>query len=114
MARPPVLRTKSVTTKVTEAEYARLEAHAEASGVNMSEWIRGRLLDSGSEAGAETMTLLAEVLGMRTILMNLLFSIAKGERMTPEEMQELVARADGDKHKRAAEKLASGRKSQEG
>ena len=39
-----VLRTKSVTTKVTEAEYVRLEELAQVTGVNMSEWIRGRLL----------------------------------------------------------------------
>ena len=43
MAKPPVWRSRSATTKVTEAEYARLESLAEASGVNMSEWIRSRL-----------------------------------------------------------------------
>ena len=39
-----ILRTKSVTTKVTESEYERLEELASVSGVNLSEWIRGKLL----------------------------------------------------------------------
>ncbi len=111
MSKPNISRTKSVTTKVTEAEYARLEEQAETSGVNMSEWIRGRLLDGGGRAAAAT--LLAELLALRAVLTTLLFALANGERVTPEDMRELVARADGNKHRRAAEKLAAGRKSLE-
>ena len=40
----PILRTKSIGTKVTEEEYARLEALAGTSGRNMSEWVRNVLL----------------------------------------------------------------------
>ena len=40
----PILRTKSIGTKVTEEEYARPEAQAGASGRNMSEWVRVILL----------------------------------------------------------------------
>ncbi len=79
MAKPPVLRTKSVTTKVTEAEYERLESLAEASGVNMSEWMRGRLLGrDGADRDEDTATVLGEVLALRTILINLLFSVSNG------------------------------------
>jgi len=36
----PTFRTKSITSKVTEEEYARLEELAAASGQSMSEWAR--------------------------------------------------------------------------
>ncbi len=108
MAKPPVLRTKSATTKVTEAEYARLESLAEASGVNMSEWMRGRLLGrDGVDRDKDTATVLGEVLALRTILLNLMFSLANGKPVTPDGMQELIRRADGDKMRKAMERLTA-------
>jgi mobilization protein NikA len=73
----PQLRTKFVGTKVSDAEYAALEARARASGLTLSEWVRDVLLASSPEA--ESQVVPAELLGLRTILMNLLFSIARGE-----------------------------------
>ena len=108
MAKPPMLRSKSATTKVTEAEYTRLESLAEASGVNMSEWIRSRLLDRDeAEREMGTTAVLGEVLALRTILINLLFSVTNGKPVTPDAMQELIGRADSDKLKRAMERLAT-------
>ncbi len=108
MAKPPILRTRSATTKVTEAEYARLESLTEASGVNMSEWMRGRLLGrDGADRDEDTATVLGEVLALRTILLNLMFALTNGKPMTPEGMQELIGRADGDKMRRAMERLAA-------
>lgn len=101
-----VLRTKSVTTKLTETEYARLEELAGASGVNLSEWVRGKLLGP-DRPGSGTEVLLGEVLALRTILMNLLFSISNGKPVTPESMKKLIERADGDKVRRAVERLAA-------
>jgi hypothetical protein len=101
-----ILRTKSVTTKVTESEYERLEELASVSGVNLSEWIRGKLLGA-DRAGSEAGVVLEEVLALRTILINLVFSLGKGEPMTHEQMQALIERADGAKAKRALERLAT-------
>jgi hypothetical protein len=101
-----ILRTKSVTTKVTESEYERLEELASASGVNLSEWIRGKLLGA-DRAGGEAGVVLEEVLALRTILVNLLVALGKGEPMTHEQMQALIERADGAKAKRALERLAA-------
>ncbi len=100
----PILRTKSVATKVTEAEYAQLEELARASGQNLSEWIRRKLLGA-ERSGGDIAALLGELLALRTILMNLLFSIARGEAVTLEQMQALIERADKDKMRRAQEKL---------
>ena len=104
MVKPP-LRTKSVGTKVTDAEYAALETHARAGGLTLSEWVRDVLLGIGRPGDVDTEVLLAEVLALRTILINLLFSMSKGEPMTAEGMQGLIERADKDKARRALEKL---------
>jgi hypothetical protein len=100
------LRTKSVTTKITESEYVRLEGMAALSGLNLSEWIRGMLWNVGRPDG-DTEVLLRELLALRSVLLNLLFCIAKGERVTAEQMQAFIERADKDKMRRALEKLSS-------
>jgi hypothetical protein len=79
----PPLHTRSVGTKVTDAEYATLEARARGRSLTLSEWVRAVLLASSPKSGAEAgdRVLLAEVLALRTILVNLLFSIGKGDTM---------------------------------
>jgi hypothetical protein len=109
----PVPRTRSVTlsTKVSEEEYAALEKLAQARGVTVSEWCREVLLRAGGrERGGEAdsgneETLLAEVLGLRTILVNVLFGMANGERLTEEQMRKLIEKADLSKGEKAREKL---------
>jgi hypothetical protein len=58
---------------------------------------------TGGNAGAEA--LMAEVVALRAILLNVLFKQANGERLTSEEMQRLIERADSDKLKKARERL---------
>jgi|SRR6266702_6178949 len=101
------LRNKSVGTKVTEAEFAALEIQARARKLTLSEWVRAELLEPKQSRGDDV--LLEEVLALRTILINLLFSLAKCERLTTEAMKELIERADGDKASRAMERLSAGR-----
>lgn len=102
------LRNKSVGTKVTEAEFVALEIQARARKLTLSEWVRAELLEPKQSRDDDV--LLAEVLALRTIMINLLFSLAKGERLTTEAMKELIERADGDKVSRAMERLSAGRK----
>jgi hypothetical protein len=45
-----ILRTKSIGTKVTEEEYARLDELAAAAGRSRAEWVRTKLLD-GAKRG---------------------------------------------------------------
>ena len=111
--RPP-LRTKSVGTKVSEAEYAQLEGCARGRGLTVSEWVRDVLLSATrDEAGADTHpragdgVLLAEVLALRTLTANLLFSVMQGERLTAEQMQALIERADAGKAGKAAKLLSA-------
>src|ERR1700681_1772567 len=87
--RMAVSRTKCITTKVTDEEYARLE---ELAGTQtMSEWVRTVLLDAPTTAIERV--LLAELLALRTILLNLHFSLCRGEAVTTEAMQRLIDRA---------------------
>src|SRR5580658_7017401 len=76
-------RTRSVGTKISDEEYARLEASAAESGLTVGEWCREVLLKaSGQPAPLATPTeetLLSELLALRTILLNLFYDVASGE-----------------------------------
>ena len=96
-------RTKSIGTKVTDEEYARLEALAGEQTI--SEWVRAVLLKAAAPS-AEPI-LLAELLALRTILLNLHFAVCSGEPVTAETMRRLIDCADQDKIRHAHERLAS-------
>src|SRR5262245_26336868 len=105
------LRTKSVGTKVSEEEYARLEQASQKASKTLGEWCREAILrstngDSGQQAGgAQVEALMAEVVALRAILLIVLFKQANGERLTTDEMQRLIDRADSDKFKKARQRL---------
>ncbi len=104
----PPLRTKSVGTKVSEEEFAALEARARARELTLSEWVRAELLEPRADGGgAADEVLLGEVLALRTILLNLMFSLTNGKPVTPKAMRELIERADGDKARKAMERLTA-------
>ena len=99
----PTLRTKSISTKVTDEEYAQFEALAGEQTI--SEWARDVLLKA-TEPNAGEQSVLAEVLALRTILLNLHFAVSQGQTLTAEEMQQLIERADQNKLSKARERLA--------
>jgi hypothetical protein len=100
----PSLRTKSISTKVTDEEFAQMEALA--GGQTISEWARDVLL-RGAKPNATEHTILSEVLALRTILLNALYKLAQKEALTAEEMQRLIERADQDKLRKSQERLAA-------
>jgi hypothetical protein len=109
----PPLRTKTLGTKVSEEEFAQLEAAASERGLTLSEWCREILLGSvngqgvkSADSGRADQALMAELVALRAILLNVLFKLANGEKPTAEEMQRLIDRADSDKLKKARERLA--------
>ncbi len=99
----PSLRTKSISTKVTDEEYAQFEALAGEQTI--SEWAREVLLKA-TKPNAGEQTMLAEVLALRTILLNVHFAVSQGKSLTAEEMQKLIERADQNKLGKARERLA--------
>ena len=101
------LRTKSVSTKVTEEEYAKFEVLAGEQTI--SEWARDVLSRAAKPHTCEQ-TILAEVLALRTALLNLFFKLANAERITADEMQQLIERADADKLKKALSRIQEAEK----
>ncbi len=111
----PPLRTKSVGTKVSEAEFALLEERARGAGMRLAEWVREALLaapvepvaGSGVDSGEVA---LGEILALRSLLLNLHFRAAKGEPVAESEMRGLIERADGTKIERARARMEAVRK----
>lgn len=100
-------RTKSIGTKVTPEEYDRI--HALARDQPVSEWVRTTLLKA-ADAPACDDAVLAEVLALRTILLNLHFHLCSGAPVTADTMRQLIERADREKQQQAATRLAADRR----
>jgi hypothetical protein len=72
----PPLRTKTLGTKVSEEEFAQLEAAASERGLTLSEWCREMLLASvngqeekSADPGGTGHALMAELVALRAILL---------------------------------------------
>jgi len=100
----PTPRSKSISTKVTEEEYAQFETLA--GNQTISEWVRDALLKAAKPSPAEQ-TIVAELLALRMILMNILFTIANREPLTSTAMDDIIRRADASKLAKAMERLTS-------
>ena len=68
----PVLRAKTIATRVTPEELAEVETAAEGAGKTLAEWLRELALKAARERPADpTELLLAEVSALRYMLLNL-------------------------------------------
>jgi hypothetical protein len=105
------LRSRSVGTKITEEEYQRLIA--QMGEKRLSEWVRTALMNAASSDRA-VHAILAEMIALRMIVVNLVFNMANGHQLTPEEMRSLIDLADRDKSNRASERLAKSRGGRDG
>ena len=115
------LRTKSVGTKVSDAEYAALEARARAENLTLSEWMRAKLLGTGRPGGGSDTevsntaddlvgeVLLSEVLALRTLFLNLR-PLPDHALPSEGEVRAEIARVDATKMQRARERLAAQKK----
>jgi hypothetical protein len=102
MVKPP-LRTKSIGFKVSEEEYAQLETAAQADGRTLGEWCREVILRGGSVSDAERHdAALAEIVGVRLLLVNVLQPMAAGETVTAERFGQLLDQISEAKHQLAA------------
>src|SRR5271165_2961824 len=72
----------------------------------ISEWVRETLLTAAEPSPAEQ-TIVAELLALRMILMNILFTIANREQLTSTAMDDTIKRADAGKLAKAMERLTS-------
>ena len=104
-----ISRTRSAGAKVTDEEYAQLEALAQKRGLTLGEWCRDVLLSQlkQSVASLPEETILAEVLGLRMIMINLLRDLGNGETLTQEKVQKVIQWADTEKLTTAVERLTA-------
>jgi hypothetical protein len=105
-------RTVTASTKVTDQELAQLESAAAARGVRLGEWIRdvlfreARLSADSPQADPE----MVEIMGLQMFLTRILTTLACGDRMSPEQCQELMRNVRTNKHRAARDAMAQYRK----
>ncbi len=93
-------RNQSLNTKLTASELAAVETAAAAHGCALGEWVRDVILREIREGPGDPS--LAEILGVRLLLVNVLRPLAAGERLAPEAFDKLLDEISEAKHKLAA------------
>jgi hypothetical protein len=94
-----------VTAKLTKAERGKVTEFARSQGLARGEWIRDVILRELRKESASDPSL-AEILGVRLLLVNVLRPLAAGQRLTPEAFDKLLDEISNAKHLLAA-KLAT-------
>src|SRR5665213_3461230 len=103
-------RNQTLTTKVTATEYRAVEDAAGAEAKTTGEWLRDLALAAvaaQTEGGVETVVL-PEIVGVRLLLVNVLRSVATGQKLTPEAFDKLLDQIGTATHKLADKILAEG------
>jgi hypothetical protein len=99
-----------VTAKLTKEELRRVTEFARSQGLPRGEWIRDVVLRElrGDLANDPC---LAEILGVRLLLVNVLRPLAAGQRLTPEAFDKLLDEISEAKHQLAGKlSTCAGRK----
>jgi len=98
----------TASAKLTEEEFRQLELRAARAGKRVGDWCRDLILRElkGNELPD---VLLAELLGVRMILLNLLGPVARGEVVSDDTFQKVIDTVDQLKMKRALERVSEER-----
>ena len=100
-------RARSIATRLTETEFGEVEAAAADAGKKVAEWLRDAAL-AHARAGQEEQTdpiLLAEIMGMRSLMLNLFARASEGP-LTTEDLRKMSAYSDSIKEQKAQEFMA--------
>ena len=103
-----VFRNTTRCFKLTQEEARLLDKFAAAEGVPRSEWMRNAILRELRPTPNGDPSL-AEILGVRLLLVNVLRPLAAGQRLTPETFDKLLDEIGTAKYE-LAEKLTSERR----
>ncbi len=99
-----------VTAKLTKEERGKVTEFARSQGLARGQWIRDVILRE-MRGGSPSDPSLAEILGVRLLLVNVLRPLAAGQRLTPEAFDRLLDEISEAKHALAGKLAASaGRK----
>jgi hypothetical protein len=103
-----ISRDRTVSTKLTEAEFALIERLAGDRGKWISEWVRDVLLDAVRDGEPQQQkATFAELQAIRLLLINALEPLLRGDKMTADQFKELLRYVKNNKRKAADEMLAS-------
>ena len=102
------MRVRTASTKVTEAEFAELDAFASQRGQSVSEWIRQTILAEArsQRSTATTAHLFTELIGIQLLLINTLGPLIRGERMTADHLNAILRQVQSTKARKAQELIA--------
>ena len=103
----PELRARTASTKVTDSEFAELDAVASQRGQSLSEWIRQTLLSEvrNQRNSATTVHVFTELIGIQLLLMNTLGPLIRGEKLTSEHLDAVFRQVQSTKRRKAQEIL---------
>ncbi len=101
------IRGKTLSTRLPKAEVEEVESAAEAAGMTCAEWLREAALahlkrPAQSKRPAPDPTILAEIMGLRSLVQNL---IAAASDLPEETVQRIVQHADAIKQGKSEEIL---------
>lgn len=99
-------RNQSLNTKLTPTEFAAVQVAAAAHGCAIGEWVRDVILRELREGSASDPSL-AEILGVRLLLVNVLRPLAAGQKLAPETFDKLLDEISEAKHQLAGKLAAS-------
>jgi len=106
-------RARSIATRLTDAEFGEVEAAAADAGKKVAEWLReAALAHARASAGAAEQTdpiLLAEIMGMRSLMLNLFARASEGP-LTTDDLRKMSAYSDSIKEQRAQDYMAQRRR----
>lgn len=104
-----VFRNTTRCLKLTEDEARLVDEVATAKGIPRSEWMRDVILrELRSEPVPDAS--LAEILGVRLLLVNVLRPLAAGQNLSLEAFDKLLDQISNLKHEMAGKVLAEGRR----
>jgi hypothetical protein len=102
-------RTQSVGTKLTPQEESDVLSAAENDGKVPSEWVRDLIMrELRTSSAADAM--LAEVLGVRLLLVNVLRPLASGQKLSAEAFDKLLDDIGATKYELATKVVAERRR----
>jgi hypothetical protein len=101
-----VFRNTTLCLKLTEQEARHLDQLAIAKGMARSEWMRDVILRE-MRGGPASDPSLAEILGIRLLLVNVLRPLAAGQNLAPEAFDKLLDEIGNAKHQLAAKLTTS-------
>jgi hypothetical protein len=104
---PKISRNRTVSTKLTELEFAEAERAAAARGQWLSEWVRDVIVREVRMESEERIAehAFTELVGLQLLLMNVLQPLLLGQKISGEQFQKLVEQIQATKQNKARELL---------